>query len=50
MVLARIERHGVGRASFRVAVPGIVVGLAIGLFGPFDRRARDVIPAQRTPR
>jgi hypothetical protein len=37
MVLTAIERHGIGRASLRLAVPGVVVGLAIGLFAPLDR-------------
>jgi hypothetical protein len=50
MVLASIERHGIGRASLRLAVPGMVVGLAIGFFAPLDRRARVVVPAQRLPR
>lgn len=40
MFLAAIERRGVGRTSMRLAVPGVVVGLAIGLVAPLDRRAR----------
>lgn len=49
MVLAAIDRHGIGRTSLRLAVPGIVVGLAIGLFAPLDRRARVLVPAPRQP-
>jgi hypothetical protein len=49
MVLAVIERHGVGRASLRLAVPGVVVGLAIGLLAPLDRRTRVLVPAPRKP-
>ena len=49
MVLSSIERHGIGRASLRLAVPGVVVGLAIGLLTPLDRRTRIAIPAPRQP-
>jgi hypothetical protein len=49
MFLAAIERRGVGRASLRLALPGVVVGLAIGLIAPVDRRARVAIPAPRQP-
>jgi hypothetical protein len=48
MLLAAIERRGVGRSSIRLAVPGVVLGLAIGLVGPFDRWTR-VLPAPRGP-
>jgi hypothetical protein len=48
MFLAAIDRQGVGRASLRLAVQGVVVGLAIGLIGPFDRRhPQDGARAQR---
>jgi hypothetical protein len=49
MFLAAIERRGVGRTSLRLAVPGVVVGLAIGLIAPVDRRVRTVVPAPRQP-
>ncbi|MDQ1634198.1 MAG: hypothetical protein QOJ32_1007 [Frankiaceae bacterium] len=49
MFLAAIERRGVGRSSLRLAVPGVVVGLAIGLIAPRDRRTRPLIPAPRQP-
>ena len=49
MFLEAIERRGIGRNSLRLAVPGVVVGLAIGLIAPVDRRARAVIPAPRRP-
>jgi hypothetical protein len=40
MFLAAIERRGVGRTSLRLALPGVVVGLAIGLIAPVGPRAR----------
>ena len=40
MFLAAIERRGVGRTSLRLALPGVVVGLAIGLFAPVGSRGR----------
>jgi hypothetical protein len=47
MFLAAIERRGVGRTSLRLAVPGVVVGFAIGLIAPVDRRARLLVPDPR---
>ncbi|HSP37652.1 MAG TPA: hypothetical protein VLR26_07860 [Frankiaceae bacterium] len=49
MLLSVIERRGVGRTSLRLAVPGMVVGLAIGLIGPFDRKHRLTVPTPRQP-
>jgi hypothetical protein len=47
VLLSVIERRGVGRTSLRLAVPGVVVGFAIGLIGPFERRHHLPIPAPR---
>jgi hypothetical protein len=46
VLLSAIERRGVGRTSLRLAVPGVVVGFAIGLIGPFDRRHLMPVPVQ----
>jgi hypothetical protein len=35
-----VERLGIGRASLRVAVPGVVVGLVIGFVTPLERHLR----------
>jgi hypothetical protein len=49
MFLAAIERRGVGRTSLRLAVPGVVVGLAIGLIAPVGGRGRLLVPDPRRP-
>ena len=49
MLLSVVERRGVGRTSLRLAVPGVVVGFAIGLIGPFERRHRLPVPTPRQP-
>jgi hypothetical protein len=45
MFLAAIERRGVGRTSLRLALPGVFVGLAIGLIAPVGSRARVAVAA-----
>jgi hypothetical protein len=44
-----IDRHGVGGTSLRLALPGVVVGLAIGLVAPLDRRSRAFAAVARAP-
>jgi hypothetical protein len=39
MILAAVDRVGVPRAALRVALPGALLGLAIGLVAPRGRRS-----------